>query len=546
MNARVSTAAAAALIVLLTALAVGPHAQPEFDPSQYVVVGDMWLDRDRVVTGPGEPGGPDRPLSFLEGLSWPGGAVPVAFAATVTPAQRAQLFAACTQWSRAANVRCFARTTETAYVSVTDQALGCSALVGYGAGVRALSLGPGCWNDRTVQHELGHSLGLMHEHQRSDRDQYLTVDASNVTPGTESAFAVVTPSQNVGPYDFASVMHYTFSSFARDGSRPVLIPKPGYARHRFSMGEGEPTQPYFSYGGGVSRPSAGDRAGIRARYGASPSYVGEPLNLRVAAAAGNTVTLAWTAPAGPPVRGYTLRAYAPPTGPVGAIGAFATVPLGPAVTSVTAAVPSAAYMLDLTATGDLGESAPSNPLMFLMPGGTPFVPPTYPVLQSSIANGAITLSWTSGDATPPPTYILEAGPADGPMQRFAVGATQTITAPMPAGIPLRITVEAHVPYSYQRSNTIRAQLGGLAAPVLAPPAVSGSSVILSWSPVAGATSYLVRARLTADGPPLGELPVTGTAVSLPGVPPGFYNLWILAVGGGLRSDESNGWQVRVP
>ncbi len=537
------TARTAVALLFLTALSVAPRAQAPVDSSQYVVMGDMLLDRARVSS---DPLGRRGMLAFLEGTNWPAGVVPVAFVATITPAQRAQFFTACGEWTRVANVRCVGRTSEASYVNVSDQTSGCSAVVGYGVGPRAMWLGPGCWGERTLQHEIGHALGLMHEHQRSDRDQYVTVDYSNVEPGFESAFAIVANSQNVGPYDFSSIMHYTWLSFARDGSRPVLIPKPGYEQFRVAMGDGQPEQPPLVYTGGGTRPSAGDRAGIRARYGASPTFVGEPLNLRLTAAAGNTVTVAWTPPAGPPVRGYTLRAYAPPTGPVMNLGARIRVPLPPSFTSVTGAVPNGAYLLEVTATGDAGESAPSNTLGFLAPGGTPFVPPIPPRLTSSVAGGNVTLSWSDGNSTPAATYIIEAGPPDGPMQRYNVGSLRTLTAPLPLGVPLRIAVEAHAPYSYQRSNPVRAQWGGLTAPVFAPPTVANRTVSMSWSAVAGATGYLVRARLRLSDPPVAELPVAGTSVSIPGVPPGSYNLYVVAVGGGFRSDESNGWQIQVP
>lgn len=543
MNTAARAARAAIALLLPTALSVAPRAQAPVDLSQYVVMGDMLLDRARVAP---DPLGRRGILSYLEGANWPGGVVPVAFAPTITPAQRALFFAACGEWSRVANVRCVGRTSEANYVNVSDQASGCSAVVGYAAGPRALSLGPGCWGDRTVQHEIGHALGLMHEHQRSDRDQYVTVDYSNVQPGTEAAFSVVSTSQNVGPYDFSSIMHYTWLSFARDGSRPVLIPKPGYEQFRVSMGDGQPEQPPLVYTGLGTKPSAGDRAGMRARYGVSPTFVGDPRNLRLTAASGNTVTVSWTPPPGPPVRGYTLRAYAPPTGPVLNLGARIRLPLPPSTTSVTGAVPNGAYLLEVTATGDAGESAPSNTLGFLAPGGTPFVPPTSPVLTSSVAGGNVTLSWSGGNSTPAATYIIEAGPPDGPMQRYPVGSLRTLTAPLPFGVPLRISVEAHTPYSFNRSNQVRAQWGGLTAPAFSAPSVANRTVSLSWSPVAGATGYIVRARLRVADPPIAELPVSGTSLSIPGVPPGFYNLWIIAAGGGLRSDESNGWQIQVP
>lgn len=83
---------------------------------------------------------------------------------------------------------------------------------------QGLTLGPGCVNFATVVHELGHAIGFFHEHNRADRDEYISVITGNIYSGLESAFVKNTASnaQTLGlGYDYASIMHYSSFAFAR-------------------------------------------------------------------------------------------------------------------------------------------------------------------------------------------------------------------------------------------------------------------------------------------------------------------------------------------
>ena len=60
-----------------------------------------------------------------------------------------------------------------------------------------------------VTHEIGHALGMYHEHSRSDRDNYVQVIYDNIQTGKEDNFNSF-PTNNYGvPYDFYSMMHYS-------------------------------------------------------------------------------------------------------------------------------------------------------------------------------------------------------------------------------------------------------------------------------------------------------------------------------------------------
>lgn len=80
-----------------------------------------------------------------------------------------------------------------------------------------------------IIHELGHCLGLMHEHQRPDRDDYVLIVWDNILSGKEYNFEIVDNPifiEEDYDYDFQSIMHYDPVSFSINGD-PTIIARGG-------------------------------------------------------------------------------------------------------------------------------------------------------------------------------------------------------------------------------------------------------------------------------------------------------------------------------
>ena len=174
--------------------------------------------------------------------------------------QRAFIDAA-NEWAMFANLHFIPHTTQSNYVTVQELAglEGGQADVGMVGGQQFLSVDPAAWNRGTLCHEIGHLLGLVHEHQRSDRDTNVTILTNNISAGDLANFVILTNSRNQGAYDFLSVMHYKRDYLSTNGL-DTIEPQPAFAQFLNVMGQPQPII-----------LSLGDRAGMAAIYGSIPA-----------------------------------------------------------------------------------------------------------------------------------------------------------------------------------------------------------------------------------------------------------------------------------
>ena len=173
---------------------------------------------------------------------WPGGVVPYDIS-KLTPAQQTVALRAMQRWTNTgAKLQFIPRTAEVEYVSFTGNtnAGNNTSLVGFKKGARAdINITAFWWRQGPWMpaHELGHVLGFIHEHQRWDRDQFVTIHYENIKPGRAFDYDWI-PKTNWMvsslAYDYRSIMHYRIcwaskcESECKDGvgSSPCAVIEP--------------------------------------------------------------------------------------------------------------------------------------------------------------------------------------------------------------------------------------------------------------------------------------------------------------------------------
>ena len=186
---------------------------------------------------------------------WPGGRVPYVIDGGIEGSQLENIHAAIEHWNSKTVIDWFPRTNEQQYVRFLpppNGARGCYSRLGVGSpteiGVRGCHLG-------IVIHEMGHAVGLLHEHERPDWDRFLDeepvlFDLLGENRSRRFPNRIGDVPELPYPYDYRSIMHY------RLGNVTTIPPGIGVSG--------------FIYGSSLS---AGDIDGVARLYGKHPGAI---------------------------------------------------------------------------------------------------------------------------------------------------------------------------------------------------------------------------------------------------------------------------------
>jgi len=128
-------------------------------------------------------------------------------------------------WTDKTSLEFIQRQNEDNYIEFVWDEEGCWSYLGMIGGRQEIGIAD--WGESgSVIHEIGHAVGLIHEHSKPNRDDYVIINWDNIEEDKSHNFDIHTNSVFIENFDFNSIMLYSSYAFSNN-QKPTITKEDG-------------------------------------------------------------------------------------------------------------------------------------------------------------------------------------------------------------------------------------------------------------------------------------------------------------------------------
>ena len=215
----------------------------------YQVVGGHAVAEGDIVLGRIDQSG-QVSSGFLRGLGqsrlldrWTNGIIPYQYSKNVSTKERELADQAIAHWNQYTSIRMVELNDDNrgdfSNFLTFEASNGCASYVGMRGGEQPLWISARC-SVGSIIHEIGHAVGLFHEHTRNDRDSFIQINQGNIVDGKAINFDILTANTELlGEYNYDSIMHYGENFFSSNGNPTITALNDAQIGQRIALSAGD-------------------------------------------------------------------------------------------------------------------------------------------------------------------------------------------------------------------------------------------------------------------------------------------------------------------